>query len=125
MIPGLGGMGANPKQIEAMMRQMGINTTPVEAVKVIVEKADGSRIVVEDPQVTMIEARGQKSLQVAGDFSEEAAGEGSSNDKGTGREDDADMVAKQAGVTRAEAEAALKKADGDIAEAIMLLENGH
>jgi len=117
MIPGLGGM--NPKQMEQMMRQMGINQTPVNAARVIIEKNDGSKLVVDPAQVVMIEMRGQKSLQVSGEFNEQAAGESAET------QDDAALVAEQAGVSREKAVEALKKADGDIAEAIMLLENGH
>ncbi len=115
MIPGLGG-GMNPQAMAQMMRQMGIKNTELEAERVIVEKKDGTKIVVSPATVSLIEFQGQKTLQVAGEFSEEGAGEGSSVVSGN---DDAKMVAEQAGVSLEQAAAALEAAGGDIAQAIL------
>lgn len=121
MIPGMGGF--NPKQMASMMRQMGIKTTEIETEKVVVFKSDGSQLVVQPASVQLIEMQGTKQLQVAGNFSE---GEASESDGGRKSNDDADgdakMVAQQASVSLEKAREALQKSNGDIAEAIMLLE---
>jgi len=106
----------NPAQMAKIMNQMGIKNEPIEASRVIVEKPDGSKLVIENPQVTLIDMQGQKSLQVAGDFVEEAGKE----DKG---QSDVDLVMQSVpSASREAAEQALKEADGDIAQAIMSLE---
>ena len=109
MIPGLGGM--NPKQMQQMMRQMGIKADELKAVRVIIEKEDG-KLIIENPSVTQIDMQGQKSFQIAGNVREEAA---------LPSEDDVKLVMESANSTKEEAESALKEANGDIAEAIMKL----
>jgi len=104
----------NPKQMAKLMTQMGIKNEPVPASRVIVEKEDGSKIVVNNPSVTLIEMQGQKSLQVAGEFAEEKGEQGPS---------DADVVLQAVpGASKEEAENALKEADGDIAQAVLILQ---
>lgn len=104
----------DPKQMASLMKQMGIKTEEIDAERVVIEKADGSKIVVESPSVQAIEMQGQKSFQIAGKISEEA-GEGES-EKG-----DVEIIMEECGCTREEAEAALEKAKGDLAEAILSL----
>jgi len=108
MIPGMGGM--DPKQMQKMMKQMGINTVEIDAKRVVIE-TDSENIVITEPSVTQIEMQGQKSYQISGKVSTEQAI----------KEDDVKMIMEQAGVSREDALAALKEANGDIAEAIMKL----
>ena len=108
MMPGMGGM--DPKQMQKMMKQMGINTVEIDAKRVIIE-TDSENIVITEPSVTQIEMQGQKSYQISGKVSVEQAI----------KEDDVKMIMEQAGVSREDALAALKEANGDIAEAIMKL----
>ena len=103
----LGGM--NPKQMQAMMKQMGIKQTEIPATEVII-KGD-TEIVVKNPQVLQIEAQGQKTFQIMGEVEERTSSE------------DIKMIVEQTGATESEAEKALKEADGDLAEAIMKLKN--
>ncbi|MAG21910.1 MAG: nascent polypeptide-associated complex protein [Candidatus Diapherotrites archaeon] len=114
MFPGLGGMGGgvNPKQMQKMMRQLGIKSDELPAKKVIFELEDGSKLVMEEPQVTVIDMKGQKTYTVAGEAVEEKKGI---------PEEDIKMVMGQAEVDKKKAEAALKKNEGDIAEAILEL----
>ncbi len=128
------------KQMAKLMQQMGIRTEEIDAERVVIEKTDGKRLIVDAPSVTLIDAKGQKSFQISGSVREEdeeeekektgsvgaAEAEASeseeSGESGDGGEDDAAVVAEQAGVTREEAQKALEAAGGDIAEAIMALE---
>jgi nascent polypeptide-associated complex subunit alpha len=110
MIPG----GMDPKKMQAMMRQMGIKSEDIEAVKVTIETSSGSSIVIEEPQVTKITMQGQSSFQIAGNVRVD--------EKSTA--EDVKMVMEQAGCTEAEAKAALEKSGGDIAEAIVSLAQG-
>jgi len=106
MIPG----GMDPRKMEQMMRQMGIKQRKIAARRVVIETEEGNYIV-ESPDVTEIDMKGQKSLQITGDMKFES---GIS-------EDDVKMVMEQAGCTEEQARDALKKANGDIAEAILIL----
>ena len=63
---GLGGL--NPKKMEAIMKQMGISQQEIQADKVIIEKTDGSKIIIEPAQVTKIQMQGADSFQIAGDI---------------------------------------------------------
>ena len=103
--------GVDPKKMQAMMRQMGINQEEVEALRVVIEKADG-KIVIENPNVVKITMKGQDSWQITGEAHEEAAGIS---------EADVAMVAEKTGKSKKEALKALEAAGGDIASAIMEL----
>lgn len=106
----LGGM--DPKQMQKMMKQMGINTQEINAERVIIEAGD-ERIVVEPAQVVKITAQGQSSFQVSGNVKTESAM----------REEDVALVMEKANVSRERAVSALKASNGDLAEAIMQLQS--
>lgn len=101
----------NPRQMKKMMRKMGMESEELDAEEVIIKLRDGE-IVIENPGVTVITAMGQKTYQITG---EEKA-------KSAIPEDDIKLVALQANVSEEEAKKALEKTDGDLAEAILLLE---
>ena len=111
MIPGLGGM--NPKKMQAMMKQLGINQEEIDANRVIIEKNDGGRIVIDNPNVQRIKMQGQESWQITGDAVEEEL-EGIS-------EDDVKLVMEKTGKSEDEVKKALEDNGGDIAEAIISL----
>ena len=62
MIPGLGGM--NPKKMQAMMKQLGINQEEIDANRVIIEKNDGGRIVIDNPNVQRIKIQAHKNFKL-------------------------------------------------------------
>ena len=109
MFPNMGRGGLDPKQMSKMMKQFGIKSDELEAIRVTIELKD-KKLIIENPSVTAIEMQGKKTYTIMGEEREEA--------KGT-PEEDITMVMNQAGVDRKKAEAALRKNDGDIAEAIM------
>ncbi|MEK6914402.1 MAG: nascent polypeptide-associated complex protein [Nanoarchaeota archaeon] len=110
MFPGL-----NPKKMEAMMKQMGINQEEIDAVRVIIEKEDG-KIIIENPSVIKIDIQGQENFQVSGDVKEYE--EESGKDK---FEEDVKILMEKCNCLEEEARNALEKADGDLTEAIMEL----
>ena len=114
--------GMDPKQMAQLMRQMGIKSEEIDAGKVVIEKKDGSRIVVENPQVQQIEMKGQKSFQISGQVKEEesegAEGEEKVEDEG---KSDVEIVMEECHCTKEQAEKALNEADGDLAQAILRL----
>ena len=103
----------DPKKMQAVMKQMGINQEEIDASRVIIEKSDNSKIIIENPSVIKIKMQGNESFQISGDVSEEA-GESFS-------EEDIKTVIEKTGCSKAEAEEALEKNNGDLAEAILEL----
>jgi nascent polypeptide-associated complex subunit alpha len=101
----------DPKQMARMMKQMGVNTVEIAAERVIIETAD-EKIIVEPAQVTKISMQGQDSFQISGSVRTEQSM----------NEDDIELVMEKAGCTREQAVEALTNSGGDIAEAIISLQ---
>ncbi len=103
--------GMNPRAMEQAMKKLGVKQQDIPASEVII-KSEGKDIIISNPKVVRVNMMGQDSFQVSGDVEEkEAAVEVSDEDVMT--------VSGQAGVSEAEARAAIQKANGDLAEAIM------
>jgi len=107
--------GIDPKKMQAVMKQMGISQTDIPSSRVIIEKEDGSKIIIENPSVTKIKMQGQESFQIVGDIREESAEDNEEN-KG----EDIKTIMEKTGCSEEEAIAALEKT-GDLAEAILEL----
>jgi len=105
--------GLDPKKMQAVMKQMGIKQEEIDTAKVIIEKTDNSRIIIEPASVVKINMQGQESFQISGNVKEEA-GEAFS-------EEDIKTVIEKTGKSEAEAKTALENSNGDLAEAIMSL----
>lgn len=120
----------DPRAMARLMNQMGIKNTEIKSRKVVIEKADGSKLVINNPSVIEVSMQGQKSYQISGNVSESAGSSADAVDAEVGlpsgeaeiAEEDILLVASQAKVTKDKAVEALKQAKGDIAEAILLLE---
>ena len=109
MFPGL-----NPKKMQGLMKQMGISQTEIDASRVIIEKSDGNKIVIENPQVTRINMQGQKMIQVAGGDEHEETSELEIS------EEDINTIMEKTGCSKETAKKTLEKT-GDLAEAILEL----
>lgn len=102
----------NPKQIQGMMKKMGINQVDIDAKRVIIECED-KNIIIENPSVAKIVMQGQASYQISGEESEEEISSFS--------DEDVNMVVEKTGKSREEVITFLKENEGDIAKAIMEL----
>jgi nascent polypeptide-associated complex subunit alpha len=102
----------NPKQMQGMMKKMGIAQTEIRAKRVIIECED-KNIILENPSVLRISMQGQVSYQISGPETEESTESFS--------EDDIKMVMEKTGKSKEEVTEALEKNEGDIAETIMQL----
>lgn len=111
MIPGM-----NPRQMKQMMKQMGIQQVDVEASRVIIETPE-SRLVIDSPQVAKVNMMGQKTWQVIGEAREEAL-----DTTPEISQEDVNTVIEQTGVSEEEAKAAIEESSGDLAEAILKLQ---
>ena len=104
----------NPRQMNQMMKRLGINVKEIENVKKVIIQTDKKEYIFDDAEVTIMDAQGQKTYQILGrpkilDRKEEIL------------KDDIKLIAEQTGKTTEEAEKALKETNGDIAEAILKL----
>lgn len=108
MFPGL-----DPKKMQAVMKQMGIAQQEIDASRVIIEKQEGGRIIIEPANVTKIKMQGQESFQITGDVREEAESVEISDS-------DIKTVMEKTGVSKQKAKEALEETD-DLAEAILKL----
>ncbi len=106
-------MQIDPRQLQRMMKQMGINTEEVNANRVIIEQND-KIIILKNPKVVKIDAKGNVSFQITA--TEIETRENIPNE-------DIELVAKQANVDISTAKKALEETNGDVAEAIMKLKS--
>ena len=111
MFPGLGG-GLDPKKMQAMMKQLGMDQEEIDATRVVIEKSDNNKLVIENPSVTKITIKGNETFQISGDITEKEAGISDS---------DIQTVMEKTGVDSKKAKKALEDANGDLAEAILSL----
>lgn len=103
----------NAKQMEKMMKQMGIKTVTIEAEEVII-KAKEKEIVISSPQITKINMSGQETFQIVGEVSERSY-------KGYTKED-VKIAMEQTGKTEEECIQALEE-NSDLAEVILKLKD--
>ena len=108
MFPGMGKI--DPRKMQAMMKQMGINQKEIEADRVIIESSD-KKIIIENPSIQKIKMAGQESFQISGQVREEEKGFS---------DEDISLVAERTGKSKSEAKKALEETK-DIAEAILKL----
>ncbi|PIN77933.1 nascent polypeptide-associated complex protein [Candidatus Woesearchaeota archaeon CG10_big_fil_rev_8_21_14_0_10_34_12] len=105
--------GMNPKKMQEMMKQLGIKQQEIDAERVIIEKKDGKKLVIENPGIVKINMQGNETLQISGEIEEV--------EEGINKED-IQMVAEKSGKSEEEARKALEESGGDLAEAIMKLQ---
>lgn len=104
--------GVNPKQVQALMKQMGLKQEEIAADRVIIEQGD-KRIIIEPASVQRITMQGQTSWQITGD-------ERTETKEVEFSEDDIALVMEKTGKGKKEVVAALNKTK-DIATAIVHL----
>ncbi len=125
MIPG---GPRNPKQLEMMMRRLGMSSEPVAGVEEVVVRTRTVEHVFRAPEVTVLTVQGVRTYQVVGTpeirprSAPGASAAGPSAPAATPAgppEEDIELVMSQANVTREEAIEALTATRGAPAEAIL------
>jgi nascent polypeptide-associated complex subunit alpha len=105
----------DPRQLKRMMDSMGIKSSEIDAQRVVIEGKDKD-IIIENPQVTQIDAQGSRSFQVQGEVKEVDKVKMEISD------DDVKLVMEKAGISDPEkARFALEESNGDIAGALINL----
>ncbi|MFC7020058.1 MULTISPECIES: nascent polypeptide-associated complex protein [Haloarcula] len=137
-----GGGGMDPRKLQQMMEQMGIDMEDIDAEEVIIRTPE-EELVFTDAEVQLMAAQGQKTYQVVGepesrardgtssvaDETEAEADDDESDEADTESsgpvtisEGDIELVAMRAGVDEETARQALEDNDGDLADAVDQLE---
>jgi len=100
---------------------MGMNMNALSNVEEVIIKTAEKQIIIEQPEVSILDMQGQKIFQVVGGEITETT-EKTSSVSVTPKED-IKLVADQTGKSLEEAKSALKECDGDLAKAILLLQS--
>ena len=112
----------SPRETRRMMQRMGMSMDAVQDVEQVIIKTSNREIIIEQPEVAILEMQGQKIFQVVG---------GKITEKTPARtapklavsEEDVRLVADQTGKSIEEARKALEECEGDLAKAILLLQS--
>ena len=105
--------GMNPKMLKQAMKKLGMKQEEIPAKRVIIECSD-KNIIIENPQVTKVNAMGQDTIQIVGDIKEEP--------KQKFTEEDIKLVIEKTNKSYEECKDALEKTGGDLSEAILELQ---
>jgi len=109
----------SPREAKRMMQRMGLSMDAVPEVEQVIIKTSGKEIVIEEPEVAVLDVQGQRIFQITGGKISEKAVER----KLVIPEEDVRLVADQTGKSLEEARKALEESDGDLAKAILLLQS--
>jgi len=114
--------GLNPRDLRKAMKRLGIKMEELRATRVIIELEDGRKMAVDEPQVTIMRAKGQPTMLYVIGEPVEVESQTEEAETPSITEEDVRLVAEQAGVSLEEARKALEEAGGDIAAAILKLQ---
>jgi nascent polypeptide-associated complex subunit alpha len=121
----LPGGGRNPRQVEMMMKRLGMSTEELPGVEEVVVRTKTKEHVFHAPEVTILTVQGTRTYQVVGNPEIRPRGPAGATVGGapaapTGPpEEDVRLVMEQANVSREEAIEALTATHGAPAEAIL------
>ena len=114
MIPGMN--KKQMKQMERQMKKMGMKMEELDGAREVIIRFDEKELIIENPSVSLMNVMGQETYQIEGKAREvELEYEIEIPDE------DVEMVANSAGVSEDKAREALEECKGDLAEAIMKL----
>src|SRR2546429_8868662 len=105
----------NPREANRMMQRMGMQVKQVDDVTSVIIESASKRIVIDSTEVAIVTVQGQTVYQVGGGTAREECPAGASV------QEDAKLVASQAGVSTEEAAMALQQSGGDLTQAIIIL----
>ena len=114
MIPGMN--KKQMKQMERQMKKMGMKMEDLDGVREVIIRFDEKELIIDNPSVSLMNVMGQETYQIDG-----KAREVELEYEIEIPEEDIEMVANSAGVSKDDAKAALEECKGDLAEAIMKL----
>lgn len=109
-----------------LMDRMGVKFEEISDAHQVIIKTSDKEIVIDDPDVTIMDIKGEKMFQIAGHVSERTASEEGASEKAVEtmrgiQDEDVQLVAQQTKVSLEEAKKALEETGGDLAKAILTL----
>jgi nascent polypeptide-associated complex subunit alpha len=116
----------NPREQRRMMQRMGMNMDTVPEIQQVIVRTATKDIVIDEPEVAILQVQGQKIYQIiGGQVSEQAPSQrgAAAAAKPTFSDEDAQLVADQTGKSLEKAKEALEECGGDLAKAILLLQS--
>jgi nascent polypeptide-associated complex subunit alpha len=131
MMPG--GRGMNPRQMQMMMKRLGMSTEPIEGVDEVIVRTATEEHVFKKPEVTILTVQGVRTYQVVGQPTIRPRTAGASTESAPPTatappapppgppEEDITLVIEQGQCDRPTAIRALQESDGEPAEAILRL----
>ncbi|MCX8185897.1 MAG: nascent polypeptide-associated complex protein [Sulfolobales archaeon] len=113
----------SPRELKRTLKKLGINVEELNEVSAVILETKDSEIVIENPQVVVFTSQGQKIYQIVSK-DEKVISKKPSIDVSQVKfsEDDVNFIMSQANVDREVAVQVLKDADGDIAKALILVD---
>ena len=113
--------GVDERAMKVAMKKLGMQQQQIDAEEVIIRlKGGATELVIANPSVAKVTMMSQETFQISGEYSERP--QKASQQQQLFSDDDVKTVVEQAGTSEAEAKVALAKVNGDIAAAILLLE---
>jgi len=115
----------NPREQKRMMQRMGMNMDSIDDVQQVIIRTSTKDIVIDEPEVAILQVQGQKMYQViGGQVSEQAPSQRqtAAAAQPTFSQEDIQLVADQTGKSLQKAKEALEECGGDLAKAILLLQ---
>ena len=106
--------GMNPRKMQQMMKKMGIAQVEIDATEVIIRCPD-KEIIIQNPQVSKVNAMGQETFQIVGEQVERAL-----STEAEINEDDIKTVMEKTNCSEEQARESLEKTQ-DLAESILEL----
>ncbi|MFP3984496.1 MAG: nascent polypeptide-associated complex protein [Candidatus Bathyarchaeia archaeon] len=113
--------GMSPRDTKRLMKRMGLSMDAMPDVQQVVFRTSVKEITIEDPEVAILNVKGQKMFQVTGGKMTEKALKTEEREPAI-PEEDVQLVADQTGKSMQEARQALEESGGDLAKAILLLQ---
>ncbi len=114
MIPGMN--KKQMKQMERQMKKMGMKMEDLNGVTEVIIRFEDKELIIDNPSVSRMDVMGQETYQIEGQSREVEL-----EYEVEIPEEDVEMVANQANVSEDAAREALEECKGDLAEAIMKL----
>ncbi len=117
MIPGV-----NAKQMQQMMKQLGIQQVEVPAIEVIIKLKNNRELIIHNPQVSKVNMMGQHTYQIIGEAHEQQSTNQITQGELEISEEDIKTVMEQTNASKEKVYAALIESEGDLALAILNLQ---
>ncbi|KSW11360.1 hypothetical protein CF15_00370 [Pyrodictium occultum] len=115
----------NPNELKKQLKRLGLKNVDIEtleAEEIVIRKREGRELVLITPQALVVKMPGGALMLQAFAQQVEEREAGLETVGAEVSEEDVRLVAEQTGVSLEEARKALEEAEGDIAAAIMLIE---